>query len=107
MLTTAAGEEGKIKHLHLEIEFRGAKDLSVARTQIVISSSLYDRLQLRSMGLQLIWDSAGQIKVSMTEMMLQMVYINPKAAGGVQQKIKSRAHDQLTLIDVSIASSQG
>lgn len=41
MLTTASGKEVKIKHLHLEIEFRSAndnngKDLSVARTQIVI-----------------------------------------------------------------------
>lgn len=85
---TAPGKEVKIKHFHLEIEFRSTKDnngkdLSVARTQIVISNSLYDRLQLRSMSLQLIWDSAGQMKVSMTEMMLQMVYINPKAAGGV------------------------
>lgn len=68
-----------------------AKTCCVARTQIVISSSLYEQLQLRSMGLQLIWDSAGQIKVSMTEMMSQMVYINPKAAGGVRQKNQNGA----------------
>lgn len=44
MLMTASGEEVKIKHFHLETEFRSAKDndgkdLTVVRTQIIISTA--------------------------------------------------------------------